>query len=38
MLPEGKRPHPRHSDRRGVGLEDATDDSTIAEHVTFFVV
>jgi hypothetical protein len=33
MVPEGQRPRPRRSDRRGIGLEDAADDGAIREHV-----
>jgi hypothetical protein len=32
MMAEGKPPHPRFIDRRGIGLEDAADDNAIGEH------
>src|SRR5262249_43550559 len=38
MLAKGQRLHPKHTDRRGVNLEDAVDDGGIGEHVEIVVV
>jgi hypothetical protein len=38
VIPKGERPRPRHSDRRGVCLEDTADESRIGEHVEVIVV
>jgi hypothetical protein len=37
-MPEGERPHPRFSDRRGIRLEDAADDNAFGKHVIVVVV
>jgi hypothetical protein len=37
-IPKDERPRPRHSDRRGVCLEDTADESRIGEHVEVIVV
>ena len=37
VLPEGERPHPRRADRRGVGLEDATDNLAVRKDVEIIV-
>ena len=38
MVPERERPHPRCSDRRGVGLEDAADNFAVGEHVEIVII
>src|SRR5258708_36851566 len=38
MVPDGERPHPGRAYRRGCGLEDATDDRAVGEHVVVVVV
>jgi hypothetical protein len=38
VVPEGERPHPRRSDRRGDGVEDAADHNAVGEHVEVVVV
>jgi hypothetical protein len=38
MVPKGKGPHARHSNRRGVYLEDAADDDAISKHVEIVVI
>jgi len=38
MVPEDWRPHPRRSDRRCIGLEDAADHGAIGKHVEIVIV
>jgi hypothetical protein len=38
LAPKGKGPHARHSNRRGVYLEDAADDDAISKHVEIVVI
>jgi hypothetical protein len=37
-MPEGERPHPRRTYRRGVDLEDAADHTAVREHVEVIIV
>jgi hypothetical protein len=38
MVREYQRPHPRRSYGRGVGLEDAADNSTVGKHVEIVLI
>jgi hypothetical protein len=38
MVPEGERPHPRRTDRRCIGLIDATANFAVVRHVEIIVV
>jgi hypothetical protein len=38
VVAEGEHPYPRRSDRRGVGLKNAADNSAIGEHVEVVIV
>src|SRR5215472_17614762 len=38
VMAEGQRPHPRRTNRRGVDLKDAADNSAIDEHIEILVV
>src|SRR5215813_2556515 len=38
VMPEGQCPHPRHSDGRGVNLEDAADNAAVRQHVVILIV
>jgi hypothetical protein len=38
MVREGQRPHPTRADRRGVGLEDAADNSADRQHIEIVVI
>jgi hypothetical protein len=37
MMPEGERPHPRRTYRRGIGLEDTADNLAVRQHVVIVV-
>src|SRR5262245_24493915 len=37
MLPEGERPHPRRTNRRGCRFHDAADDNAVGEYVVIVI-
>jgi hypothetical protein len=38
MMPKGERPHPRQSNRRRCGVEDAADNDAIGKHVEIVII